>query len=77
LIGDELTKYCLWRHSQDKKRGGQWDAFLASLQPGSGLAEKLEAFRFSEEPAQAATNGQEKVPGLSAYPRELLKTALR
>jgi hypothetical protein len=77
LIGDELTKYCSWRHNQDKKRGGQWDAFLASLQPGSGLAEKLEAFRFSEEPAQAATNGQEKVPGLSAYPRELLKTALR
>ena len=77
LTGDELTHYCVWRGSQDKRQGGEWDAFVASLQPGSGLAERLDAFRFQGEPDQAGTNGQKKIPSPSLYPRELLKTALR
>jgi hypothetical protein len=77
LTGDELTQYCLWRSSQDKQAGGEWDAFVASLQPGSGLVERLDAFRFPGEPAQVETNGQQKIPGPSVYPRKLLKTALQ
>jgi hypothetical protein len=77
LTGDELTQYCLWRSSQDKPRGGEWDAFLAGLQPGSGLVKKLDAFRFPGEPDQAGTNSQQKIPSPSVYPRELLKAALR
>jgi hypothetical protein len=77
LIGDELTEYCLWRSSQDKQAGGEWDAFVASLQPGSGVMERLDAFRFPGEPAQVETNGQQKIPGPSVYPRKLLKTALQ
>jgi hypothetical protein len=77
LTGDELTKYCLWRGSLNKQAGGEWDAFVASLQAGGGLAEKLESFRFSDEPHQAATNDQEKAASPSDYPRELLKTALK
>jgi len=77
LTGDELTQYCLWRSSQDAQRGGEWDAFVASLQPGSGLVKKLDAFRFPGEPDQAGTNSQRKIPSPSVYPRELLKAALR
>jgi hypothetical protein len=77
ITGDELTQYCLWRSSQDEKEGGEWDAFIASLRAGSGLAERIDAFRFSGEAAQAGTNSQEKVFSPSAYPRELFKTALR
>jgi hypothetical protein len=77
LTGDKLTQYCLWRSSQNEQEGGEWDAFVASLQPGSGLVGMLDAFRFSHEPEQPGTNGQEKTPSPSAYPRELLKTALR
>ena len=77
LTGDELTQYCLWRSSQDKQFGGEWDAFVASLQSGSGLVERIDAFRFPGEPDQAGTNGQPKIPSPSVYPRELLKTALR
>jgi hypothetical protein len=77
LTGDELTHYCLWRSSQDKQRGGEWDAFLAGLQPGNGLVKKLDAFRFPGEPDQAGTNSQQKIPSPSGYPRELLKAALR
>jgi hypothetical protein len=77
LTGDELTQYCLWRSSQDQQAGVEWDAFVASLRPGSELAKKLDAFRFPGEPNQAGTNGQPKIPGLSVYPRELLKAVLR
>jgi len=77
LTGDELTQYCLWRSTQDAQRGGEWDAFLAALQPGAGLGEKLEAFRFSGEPHPAGTNEPQKIPSASDYPRQLLKTALQ
>jgi hypothetical protein len=77
LTGDELTQYCLWRGSQDERAGGEWDTFVASLQPGSGLVKKLDAFRFPGETDQAGTNGQQKIPSPSVYPRELLKAALR
>jgi hypothetical protein len=77
LTGDELTQYCLWRSSLDMQRGGKWDAFLSGLQPGGGLVERLDAFRFPGEPAQVGTNVQQKISSPSDYPRELLKTALR
>jgi len=77
LTGDALTQYCLWRSSLDKQKGGEWDAFVASLQPGSGLVERFDAFRFQGEPVQVETNGQQKIPGPSVYPRELFKTALQ
>src|ERR1039458_5351307 len=77
LTGDELTQYCLWRSSQDAQHGGEWDAFLEGLQAGAGLGEKLVAFPFSGEPPPPATNNQPRIPSLSDYPRQLLKTALQ
>ena len=74
LAGDNLTQYCLWRSGQDQQSGDEWDAFIAGLQPGSGLVKKLDAFRFPDEPDQAGTN---KIPSRSDCPRELLKTALQ
>jgi hypothetical protein len=75
LTGDDLTKYCLWRNSQDAQHGGEWDAFLAGLQPGAGLTNQLAAFRFPGEPARAGTNAEPRL--LSTYPRDLLKDALK
>ncbi|MGD0411024.1 MAG: hypothetical protein ABSC18_04920 [Verrucomicrobiota bacterium] len=77
LTGDDLATYCLWRSSLDARRGGEWEAFLAGLQPGGGLVERIEAFRFSGEPAPAGTNVQQNIPSPSAWPRQLLKTALQ
>ncbi len=77
LTGETLTRYCLWRSSLDAQRGGQWDAFLAGLQPGSGLKEKLDGFRFPGEPEMTGTNTEQKISSPSAYPRELFKAALR
>jgi hypothetical protein len=77
LTGDELTQYCLWRSAQNTERGGEWDAFLATLQPGAGLMKKLDRFRFSGETDQVTTNGEQSVPLPSAIPRELLIDALQ
>ena len=77
LTGDALTRYCLWRNGQDAQHGDEWDNFVANLQPGDDLLTKLDAFRFTGEPAQTETNDQVKVPSPSAFPRDLLKTALQ
>ena len=77
LSGDELTQYCLWHSRLEAQPAGEWDAFLDGLQPGGDIVEKLEAFRFPDEPEPAGTNSQQSVSGPSAFPRELLKTALR
>jgi len=77
LTGDELTKYCLWRSSQDQQKGGEWDTFIASLRPGGKLVQKIDAFRFTAEPALAGTNDQQNISSPSACPRDLLKTALK
>jgi hypothetical protein len=74
LTGDALTQYCLWRCSLDRQKGGEWDDFVAGLQPGDALTEKIDAFRFPGEPAQAGTN---QISSPSTLPRELLKAALR
>ena len=55
LTGDGLTQYCLWRSSQGKPYGDEWDDFVASLRPGRELAEKMDAFRF---PANRLRRGQ-------------------
>jgi hypothetical protein len=74
LTGDDLNQYCLWRCSLDPQQGAEWDALVAGLHPGNELLEKIDAFRFSGEPAQAGTN---KVSGPSSFPRELLEPAMR
>ena len=76
LTGDELTEYCLWRSSLNMQRGGEWDAFLSSLQPGAGLIERLDSFEFLNESERAGTNSQQTIPSMADYPRELLKTAI-
>lgn len=50
LAGDELAQYCLWQSGLDGKLAAGWETLLAGLQPGDGLKEKLEAFKFSGQP---------------------------
>jgi hypothetical protein len=76
LTGEKLTQYCLWRSSQNEKDGGEWDAFVANLQPGDDLEKKLEGFRFSHEPHPVGPNDQNQIPGPSDVPRGMLKDAL-
>jgi len=77
LTGDGLIKYCLWRGGQSLQQGGEWDAFLAGLQPGPELAKRLDAFRFSNETPPLGTNGTTYICNHSPCPRDLLKAALQ
>lgn len=74
IKGDDFLQYCLWRGGLDEQRGKEWDAALKSLQPGEGLRQKVEAFRFSGE--GAPQNPPSQSGGSSDFPRQLLKTAL-
>ena len=77
LAGDQLMQYCLWRNGLDPQHGSQWDAFVAGLQPDTGLRSKIDGFRFADEPAAAPTNAAVPVSSLSACPRTLLVNALQ
>ena len=77
LVGDELTQYCLWRSRLEPRQGTEWDAFLSGLQPGAELVAKLGAFRFSGEAGPAGTTPQPQAFSPSAFPRQLLTSALR
>jgi len=46
LRGKDLGQYCVWRKGLAKAEGEKWDAFVASLKPGAGLSDRIQAFRF-------------------------------
>ena len=77
LRGDELTQYCIWRSGLDAKRGGQWDAFVAELQPGRELSGMIQAFRFSNETVQPETKEAKQSAGSSDVARRLLMEAVK
>ncbi len=68
LTGGELLKYCLWYQGLSGLEQKEWDAFLPTVkdQPAS----RLNAFRFSNEPAEhpsdpsAATEGITIITGV-------------
>ncbi|MDR3459863.1 MAG: hypothetical protein P4N60_20735 [Verrucomicrobiae bacterium] len=49
LEGDELAHYNLWRSGLSQPGGEAWDNFLAGLQPGPGLKEKIQGFRLTND----------------------------
>ncbi|MEJ0088699.1 MAG: hypothetical protein WDM80_02955 [Limisphaerales bacterium] len=58
LDGDELTAYCLWQQCLNEEQASEWEKILASLQPGQGLKDKLEAFKrkIAEEPGTGSAS---------------------
>jgi len=72
LNGNELTEYCLWHQSLSPGLADAWDTFLAALQPGAALKERLAAFRFPVETIPAGAEGQTNITSVSAYARTLL-----
>jgi hypothetical protein len=79
LGGDELIQYCLWRGGVGEKRGAEWDAMLAGLQRGEGWKEKLEGFRFSDEPVPATTgtNAPPQIPSGVDFAQRLITAGMQ
>lgn len=55
LSGVVLGEYVLWYAGLGPELATEWDAFLASLQPGPDLAKRIESFRFKSDPASEST----------------------
>lgn len=51
LAGEPLYEYAGWRAGLSSAECVEWDAFVESLRPGSGLPEQLAQFRFSDQPS--------------------------
>jgi hypothetical protein len=69
LEGDGLTQYCLWQDGLGGEIAAVWETFLSGLQPGDGLREKLEGFKFAGQPdtgrnllVKALSKGSKKSP---------------
>jgi ketosteroid isomerase-like protein len=70
LADERLAEYVLWRAGLSAAEGVEWDDFLKGLKPGSGLTERLGAFRFSTDPTT------EPARSLADTPRHLLLSGL-
>jgi len=72
LVGQNLFSYCMWRGSLLEEEAAQWDEFVASLEPGDGLVDRIAAFRFSGQEA-----GGQKAGGESTEENSKAAEALR
>jgi hypothetical protein len=51
LVGDALFQYALWHVSLTTEQREEWEALLASDEPGVGLLARIAAFRFANRKA--------------------------
>lgn len=75
LEGQSLAETVRWYDGLTPAQREEWDRFVASLRPGAELASRIEAFRFTGEPAPA--EGQEPAPSAADLPRRLLREGLQ
>ncbi len=76
LTGENLYAYVMWYGSLSKKEAIEWDAFLATLQPGGDLPASLKQFRFSDDPPLPTDLSEPKPSSLADEPRRLILTGL-
>lgn len=65
LVGQALGEYVLWYAGLGPDLAAEWDAFLASLEPGPDLVGRIETFRFKSDPAPAPDDAGLTVRGPS------------
>jgi hypothetical protein len=70
ITQDALFQYNLWYQGLTRQEKAEWDAFLPTLKGDAKLADRLESFRFSDEPpghegmARVASEGANDVLGV-------------
>jgi hypothetical protein len=92
LEGAKLGAYTVWYAGLSKDEAKEWDAFVATWQPGPKLIRSIELFRFSFDPPSkkervfaldlsggeiASTAQRETSPSLADVPRGILVEALK
>ncbi len=67
---DRLMEYCVWRNSLSTKEAKEWTDFLKKgFRPSPKSMERLEKFRFSDEPPWSP---KDKDNGIQSYARHVL-----
>ncbi|UCG47428.1 MAG: SAM-dependent methyltransferase [Phycisphaerales bacterium] len=75
LRGEQLVQYAFWRRGLSDRRQAQWDEFLASLEGGAEVRERIESFRFKDS-ADVSEGEQEAAERLSEAARDLIMEGL-
>jgi hypothetical protein len=70
LRDEPLARYSLWRRALTGQEATEWDDFVATLQPGETLPDRLGQFRFSSDPPPTPAN--ESPPSLADAARQLI-----
>jgi hypothetical protein len=74
LRDEPLAHYCMWRRALTGQEATEWDDFVAKLQPGETLPDRLGQFRFSSDPPPTPAN--ESPPSLADGARHLILAGL-
>ena len=70
LSGEELTQYCLWQAGLGEQQAREWESFLAGLQPGNGLLEKIKTYQFAMKPGETNQPDAGRRLLVEAFPKE-------
>ena len=76
VMDERLVRYALWYKGLTNEQKGEWDSFLAALDPQEEIQSRVESFRFKSDPVPSPdTDGV--VTLLSDLPRELIIEGLK
>jgi tRNA-Thr(GGU) m(6)t(6)A37 methyltransferase TsaA len=71
LRNEQLVPYALWYRGLSDAQEAEWDKFLASLEGGQEVRERIESFRFKDSPVPSA-HTESDVRLLSDVARDLI-----
>ncbi len=76
LSDQDLAEYVIWYQGLSKPEAAEWDAFLAKCEPDEQLRERIEAFRFPNDPPLNRDEADEERASLADTARELILEGL-
>jgi len=76
LTDQKLAEYVIWYQGLSPAEAATWDAFLAKCEPDEQLRERIEAFRFPNDPPMDPNNADEQPASLADTPRQLILAGL-
>ena len=76
LTGNELGEYAIWYQALSPAEAAAWNAFLARCEPNEKLRERIETFRFPNDPPMDPNNADEQPASVADTPRQLILAGL-
>jgi len=76
LTGQELAEYAIWYQGLSPTEAAVWDGFLAKCEPDEQLRERIEGFRFPNDPPLDPAKPDETPASLADAAKELILKGL-